>query len=446
MVTRLSLEDIADFAESANADPTSPKKHMAELQNDVLEAIGSTLREGDDEVMDDDKNGGQAYRLYPTEFNMANPLLRGVVDGQTYSQYSGSTIYAVDPATGDRTSTLPETVSPLVFGFPTTYSAETDNDNFGYGTSKATFPYVIVGSNNTDKGLNNSQGLYIPKYVNSNSEVATNPEEKLIAASETVTHANGKTSLVVVAGGSFMSNFEIQVTQENAGTLPYVNYNLMDNLYKTVNPQTITSIADAKNLPDDTEVIIEATATSEVNTQSENPDTNKGFFDAIYAQDASGGINLFPVASGIQEGQKARFEGKITHYQGEVELTVSKITVLDPSIHKIEPSSLSTTASMSAENTGLLVKTEGIVSEVQKDEDGTVNQFTIDDGSGPAIVFINGYITSGTTLPFVTNGAKVSVVGLASIGEVVSDSDMHPRIRVRRPFRDREHSYEYDPG
>ena len=80
---------IADFGEATNSDAASPKKHMAELQNDVLAAIGSTLRESDDQVMDDVKNGGQTYRLYPTEFNMANPLMEGVVDGQTYSQYSG---------------------------------------------------------------------------------------------------------------------------------------------------------------------------------------------------------------------------------------------------------------------------------------------------------------------------------------------------------------------
>lgn len=422
---------IADYGESSNADPTSPKKHMSELQNDVLAAIGSTLREGDDEVMDDDKNGGQSYRLYPTEFNMDNPLLQGVVDGQTYSQYSGSTIYAVDPQTGDRTSTLPETVSPLVYGFPSTYSAECDNDNFGYGASKPAFPFVSVGSNKTDKGMSNSQGLYIPKYVNPNSGAAPNPEEKLLAASENVVHPNGKTSLVVVAGGSFMSNFEIQVTMENSATLPYANYNIMDNLYRTVNPLTITSITEAKKLPDGTDVIIEGTATSEVNTQSTEADANKGFFDCIYAQDATGGINLFPVSSGIKEGQKARFYGKISHYQGEVELTVSKITILDQDINKLEPTTLSTEDSMLPSNTGLLVKTQGVVTNIFKDSDGTVNQFTINDGTCPATVFINGYITKGTAIPFITEGEKVSVVGLASIGEVASDSDMHPRIRVR---------------
>lgn len=431
----LIFGNIADYAESANKDSATPPKHMAELQNDVLAAIGSTLREGDDEVMDEATNGGQAYRLYPTEFNMSNPLLAGVKSGQTYSQYSGSTIYAVDPLTGERTSTLPSTVSPLVYGFPTTYSAECDNDNFGYGTTKATFPYVTVtistSSYKTDKGMKNSDGLYIPKYANPDSNIESGAEEKLLAASEYVEHANGNKSLVVVAGGSFMSNFEIAVTMENASTLPYVNYNIMDNLYKLVNPEVVTSVADAKKLPDGAEVIIEATATSEVNTQSTDSNTNKGFFDCIYAQDSTGGINLFPVASGIKEGQKARFYGKITHYQGEIELTVTRFTVIDQTINKQFPTTVSTKDSMDSTNTGALVRTTGVVSDIYKDTDGTINQFTINDGSGPAIIFINGYITKGTELPFIKNGATVSVVGLASVGEVVSDSDMHARIRVR---------------
>jgi hypothetical protein len=423
---------ISDLGESPNYDAASPKKHMAELQNDILAEIGSTLRASDDQVMDDDKNGGQAYRLYMTEFNKSNPLMQGVVDEQVYSQYKGASVYAVDPITGERTVTLPGTVSPLVYGLPTTYSAEIDNDNFGYGTTKPEFPFVAAGENaKTDKGMNNSQGLYIPKYVNPNSIIETTPEEKLIVASENVHHSNGKTSLVVVAGGSFMSNFEIQVALENSATLPYANYNIMDNLYKSINPITITSVADAKNLADGTDVIIEAIATSEVNTQSTNTDTNKGFFDCIYAQDATGGINLFPVAAGIQEGQKARFYGEISHYQGEVELTVSKTTILDQGINKLAPTTLATNESMLPTNTGLLVKTQGIVTSINKDTDGTINQFTINDGTGPAIVFINGYITKGITLSFITDGAMVSVVGLASIGEVVSDSNMHPRIRVR---------------
>ncbi|MGH4120566.1 cell wall-binding repeat-containing protein [Clostridium sp.] len=432
----LVVGTISDLLETTNNDETSPKKHMAELQNYILAELGSTLRVSDDQVIDEVTNGGQPYRLYPTEFNLDNPLMQGVVDGQTYSQYKGSTIHAVDKVTGERTTTLPSTVSPLVYGLPTTYSAEMDNDNFGYGTAKSEFPFVsavvAVGTKTetykSDKGMNNPD-LYIPKYVNPNSTIATNPEEKLIAASENVLHSNGKSSLVVVAGGSFMSNFEIQATMENSGSLQYVNFNIMDNLFKTVNPITVTSIADAKELADGTEVIIEAIATSGVNTQNIDANTNKGFFDCIYAQDATGGINLFPVATGINVGQKARFYGKVSHYEGEIQLAVSKFTIIDENINKFAPTTLATKASMLASNTGLLVKTEGVVSDISKDTDGTINQFTINDGTGPAIVFINGYITKGITLPFIKDGATVSVVGLASIGSVIGGN--LPRIRVK---------------
>jgi len=48
-----------------------------------------------------------------------------------------------------------------------------------------------------------------------------------------------------------------------------------------------------------------------------------------------------------------------------------------------------------------------------------------------ARVYINAYITSDVDLSFVTEGAVVSVTGLASIGENQSSSDPLPRIRVR---------------
>ena len=40
---------------------------------------------------------------------------------QLFSQYGGASIYAVD-ASGQPTATLPETVSPVVYGHATTYS------------------------------------------------------------------------------------------------------------------------------------------------------------------------------------------------------------------------------------------------------------------------------------------------------------------------------------
>ena len=37
--------------------------------NKLLEGIGSTIRVNDDELIDQDENGGQQYRLYFDDFN-----------------------------------------------------------------------------------------------------------------------------------------------------------------------------------------------------------------------------------------------------------------------------------------------------------------------------------------------------------------------------------------
>lgn len=402
----------SDLYECPPAAPTAPTgltNHMAWEQNKLLRAIGSSLRLGDDASVDEILNPpNNQYRLYlPDTFNPNNSLTDGIVPEQTYSVYGGSTVYAVD-ANDNPVNTLPLSVSPIINGLNTTWSEDRDKDGYGL----------------------NDPSIKLPRYGNGD-DVGRGTGTVLLNASEIVDHG-AKSSLVIVSGGAFMSNFEIQAEIENAGTLPYSNYTILSNIIKAAAPIVqITSIADAKNLADGTDVIIEATATSEINTQNIDTNTNKGFFDCIYAQDATGGINLFPVGSGVKEGQKVRFYGKVSSYQGEVQLNVSKFTILDENINKLAPTDLATKDSMSPSNTGLLLKTQGVVSNINKDADGTINQFTINDGTGPAIVFINGYITKGTLLPFITDGATVSVVGLASIGEVVSDSDMHARIRVR---------------
>jgi hypothetical protein len=87
---------------------------------------------------------------------------------------------------------------------------------------------------------------------------------------------------------------------------------------------------------------------------------------------------------------------------------------------------------MSAVNTGRLIKTTGIVTDIVSDSSGVIGQITIDDGTGPAIVYINSYITPNKSLSFVTVGDSISVTGLGSVGEnFTSETDFLPRIRVR---------------
>ena len=387
----------ADFYENyANVKNDGLDMHMAGQQNKLLQAIGSSLRISDDGALDDKNNGGQAPRLYLKDYNnFVSPYTKGIVDGQVYSSYGGATIYAVDEK-GAPAKTLPASVTPVISGHETTYSKDQDSDGFGLLDKTTT----------------------IPKY---NDRV-------LLTATEDVTHSDGTKSEVIVAGAAFMSNFEIQATVENAGTLNYSNYNILENIIATINPIQISNIADVKTAAVGTEFTIEGIATSGVYNGT---DDNKGFFDCIYAQDETGGINLFPVSQGVEAGQKIRVTGTVSGYQGETQLKVSKIQVVDPTINPIEPVKVSTGEAMSPENTGKLIKVTGRVKDIVSDQ-GVVGQITINDGTGPALIYINGYITKNKDLSDVKIGKEISAIGLASIGEnFQSKTEFLPRIRVR---------------
>lgn len=409
----ISVAGWSDYYENYDAFKTMGITHMSAEQNRVLSALGSKLRLSDDAIVDDVKNGGQSQRLHLTgedSFNTSNPFLKRLNTQQIYSSYGGSSIYTVDE-NGNPATTIPASVSPVVFGFPSTYSKDSDADGFGLAAPTDT----------------------IPRYGTSADE-GKGAGKLLATATEEVTFDNGYTATIIAAGAAYMSDFEIQIEMDNYETLPYANYTFLSNIIESIaEAPVITPINEAKLLPAGTEVTIEGIATSSVNTQAANPATNKGFTDCIYVQDSTGGINLFPVSDGVKEGQLIRLRGKVSSYQGEIQLQVisGSVKVLDSSIKRTAPTVLSTAETMAPANTGLLVKTSGTVSDIIMDGT-TVAQFKLDDGSGKSLVYINAYITPGVDLrPIVKEGDSVSVIGLASIGENFADSNMLPRIRVR---------------
>lgn len=382
----------SDYYENYKNLESMPKdEHMAAQQNKLLQAMGASLRISDDGSLDDVNNGGQSPRLYLTDYNnYVSPFTKGIEEGQVFSHYGGATIHAVDEQ-GTPVATLPQNVVPIISGHPTTYSKDQDNDGLG-GT--------------------------VPRY---NDRV-------LLMASETLTHENGMTSEVIVSGAAFMSNFEIQAEIENSTSKNYSNYNILENILKMVKPQVITPINEVKEASEGTRFTIEGIATSSVYNGS---DSNKGFFDCIYVEDATGGINLFPVSSNVTAGQKIRVTGVVSSYQDELQLKVSKVEVIDETLRPLEPTKLSTKDAMLKKYTGKLVEVTGKVEEVSIDE-GVINQIMINDGTGPARIFINGYITKDVSLDFVKEGVIITAVGLASIGEnFSSQTEFLPRLRVR---------------
>lgn len=384
-------------------------EHMSSQQNKILAAIGSTLRLSDDEVRDPLQwnSATDTFRLYLTNtygsYNWASPLLNGVDVSQVYSQYGGTSIYTVAPANKGVFDAVPSSAVPT-----------------------SVIPAVMLSAQGESVNQEPNHGV----NTNYRTDYTKFNDRFMVAASETVMHENGVSSFVIASGGSFMSNFEVKAELDNASSLQYSNYNIAVNLLKMIAPEPdITPIANARLLPQGTTVTIEGIATS--NVYSGDNITNTGLFDCIYVQDATGGINLHPVASGLVEGQKIRVTGKASSYQNETQLSVSKVVVVDSNINKVAPTAVTTAEAMSPANTGLLIKTSGRVSKIIKVGD-RIGQFALTDSTGvEALVFINAYITSDVDLSFVIDGAKVNVIGFGSIGENSANSDFVPRIRVR---------------
>ena len=157
-----------------NYDAVKTAKQMAETQNELLAALGSSIRLGDDEIMDDELNGGQAQRVYFDAFNFDSYLMQGVIVdpenpndrkySEVYSNYGGCSVYFE----GDG---VPATVTPIVYGHASTYTQDCDGD----GRNTLAYPY---GDGN--------------RFV--------------VMASEQLADKG----LVIVAGAAFMSNFEVQ--------------------------------------------------------------------------------------------------------------------------------------------------------------------------------------------------------------------------------------------
>ncbi len=373
--------------------------HAAAQQNKLLEAIGSTIRINSDEIMDDTNNGGQTYRLYPEKFDMTSPFLAGVIDKnanpenfQVYSQYSGCSVDVSNAVATDFVSKAEK----LVEGFDTTYSVDCKDENGkSYGNN-------IVNDNKGD----------------------------ITFLAHQTTAVGGD---IFVAGGVFISDFEVKAELDNNDSLPYANYTI------------------AKNIIDKNKVVLAATPIAEVRKGAtgdvfavEGYVTNgtdnefTTFFDTIYIQDETAGIDIFPYSeAGLAIGTKVRIIGYVASYQGDMELKVISSEILADEPKVIEPEVVSTKDAMDYANRGgSLLKTTGVVTRTLI-ENGALSEFWIKDASGEeAAIFIDGYIYSATTgknelADFVKEGATVSAVGVLYM-HPEGDSDVSvPVFRVR---------------
>ncbi len=380
---------VCGLADYQDKGAPSADHHAAAQLNKLLAAIGSTMKVNDDEVYDTQNNGGQLYRLYPVTFNMSSPWTKGIVEGQTYSQYSGCTI---DPGNG----------TWLVSGTETTYSVDSDKDGVGATDEVETddaYGYKIV----------------VPKG------------EVTFLAVETVGQGT-----VFAAGGVFLSDFEVKAELDNIWDLPYANRTIFENMLSAVRQDVEpTPIADTRKAELNKIFVVEGYVTNGTT------DPNTTFFDAIYIQDETGGTTAFPYsATGLARGTKVRILGYTDAYQGDREIQIITLEVLDTEPQERAPKTLTTAQAMDYDTYGgQLLSTSGVVSDIVQ-ANGVVSQFKLTDSSGTAAtIFIDGYITNAagenTIASWLRAGQTVSAVGLLYKHPEGSSDVSVPVFRVR---------------
>ena len=387
----------ADYYEAYTkyADGTAFKlpanEQMSAQQNKLLAALGSTIRISDDEMIDEKNNGGQAPRLYLNQYNLSNSLLKGVKpDMQVYSNYGGASIYAIDN-NNMPTDTLPASVNPIVFAHETSTSKDCDKD----GTT------IVSGA-----------GITVPKYNN----------KHMVAASEKVTYANGNTADIVVAGAVFLSNFEVKAEADNWATPEYSNFTIAENLVQMVKPVEFSSIDKVHAAPEGETFTIQGIVTS----NASGYDRETAFFDTVYVQDETAGIDVFPIAGNLRAGQTVKITGVTSSYNGERQLNVLRVKIVDDSIKPLpDPKHVTTAQASKAAYLGSLVKVTGKIIKLTYENGVIESIYVMDNGGGVARVFIDGYITKDKTIDNLQEGAHITAVGLSSI-----DTE-GARIRVR---------------
>ena len=335
----------------------------------------------------------------------------------------------VTQADGDLAVTAPVWArSPFKVGFDTLTTAD--------GTTKVytneAFSLTTTLYNNEED--TNAQITSITFTYNGNEVLGTYSTPTALNAGQTATITftpSGKLSQVkmteITATAVVMINGK-QHTYTKTLTLEVVN---------RATENTITPILDVRRASKKDDVGYIFNIEGIVTSNASGYDKDTAFFDCIYVQDATGGICCFPVSGEFKIGDKVRIHGYTDFYQGEPELQVMTIEIIDELQTPYELAATEIRAAQlnnrSAE--GKLVTISGTVDSFQI-ANGLVQTIMIKDVAGRlARVFIDGYITTDHEVENLAVGDPITATGIASYDDTFYLEEGHagpfPRIRIR---------------
>jgi hypothetical protein len=370
------------FAGDSNYGGEDPTTYNA-----FLTSMGVGINLNHDNVYDDVNNYGYQWSLNVLNFP---ETASGVGDGITRVRFfSGDTL--ITPAKGPLVSDPAQGIEVLAFANQTSWNEDDTTDLTHVGPGYYTYSYH------------------------------SSPAGSLMPTMAVQTLPNG--SRVAVLGRSIFSNYEMGnwVNEQAACNNEAFSLNLVDWLCSYERVLTIAEARqdlNADGIPDrlGQMVTIKGTVTAASGT----------FFDVTYLQDATGGITVFgaiPSDTILPLGAVLQVKGTIDAYNGDTELAFTSFAddfVWVGWAPELAPKTFNTGPLDTEGNEGWLVKSEGFVTQII--DGGTC---IIDDGSGPIVVFVDGYV--GSLPAGLRVGDYMSCVGLS--GEYAFGR----RIRVRNP-------------
>ena len=254
---------IADYQDTTSGQ-------TATEMNKLLKAVGATTTLNSDEAYDETNNGGQPYRLYLKNYNKDSKYLEGAVEDQEYSAYSGCTVNL------DKDAVAAGKAEALIRGYDTTYSIDCKDEN---GNPVSGSPTVVEKGN-------------------------------MVALAHETLESGAN---VFVSGTVFISDFEVKAEQDNIWDLPYLNKTIVENILDEVTVELETTPIETVRKEGKAGDVFAIEGYVTAGTSNEN---NK-FFDAIYVQDDTAGITVFPYAeAGLEIGTKIRITGYVERISG----------------------------------------------------------------------------------------------------------------------------------
>ncbi|GGG60401.1 S-layer homology domain-containing protein [Paenibacillus radicis (ex Gao et al. 2016)] len=210
---------------------------------------------------------------------------------------------------------------------------------------------------------------------------------------------------VIVSGMNVFNDRQLDLTEQNND-----NVRLSKQVFNWLAGRgtKVLSMAEARKQPVDTDIVVEGKVTSAAGV----------FFDAFYIQDETGGIMAFNEvpADSLQLGDTVRVYGHVKIFENNLEIMFDNFDKNVLKLNKepeqaVQPKAIKTGQAASDNVQGLLVKLTGKVTRLANIPDHTIY---VDDGSGEALVFIDGYIANQSGQPpELKVGDTLEAIGLA---------------------------------